>query len=122
VPPPGQAQNTTGHWRNAGSHCYEPCCRPDENGIVISLQPEEIELIRLVDLEGLEQDEATLRLGVSRKTAWQDLHEARRKIADALVLGKEIEIAGCRKQQRDGAPNAGVMATAERCIPGTPPV
>jgi predicted DNA-binding protein (UPF0251 family) len=86
------------------SHCYEPCCRPDENGVVISLQPEEIELIRLVDLEGLEQEEAALHLGVSRKTAWRDLHEARRKIADALVSGKGIEIAGCRKAAEGQCP------------------
>lgn len=76
--------------------CYKPRCR-EEVGAGISLQPEEIELIRLVDLEGFEQEEAAERLGVSRKTAWRDLHEARRKIADALVHGKGIEMAGCPK-------------------------
>jgi predicted DNA-binding protein (UPF0251 family) len=61
------------------------------------LHPEEIELIRLIDLKGLEQEEAAERLGVSRKTVWRDLHEARRKIADALVNGKGIQISGCQK-------------------------
>ena len=70
------------------SRCYKPCCRPDEENEGISLKPEEIELIRLIDLEGLEQEEAAEKLGVSRKTAWRDLHEARRKIADALVNWK----------------------------------
>jgi predicted DNA-binding protein (UPF0251 family) len=79
------------------SRCYMPCCCPEEEGDGISLQPEEIELIRLIDLEGLEQEEAAEKLGVSRKTAWRDLHEARRKIADALVNGKGIQMAGCRK-------------------------
>lgn len=78
------------------SRCYQPCCKAGE-GQGISLQPEEIELIRLIDLEGLEQEEAAEKLGVSRKTAWRDLHEARRKIADALVNGKGIEMAGCTK-------------------------
>jgi predicted DNA-binding protein (UPF0251 family) len=86
------------------SRCYEPRCCPDEDGIVISLQPEEIELIRLIDLEGLEQEEAAEKLGVSRKTAWRDLHEARRKIADALVNGKGIEMAGCQKAAEGRCP------------------
>jgi uncharacterized protein len=79
------------------SRCYKPCCYPEEEGEGISLLPDEIELIRLIDLEGLEQEEAAEKLGVSRKTAWRDLHEARRKIADALVNGKGIQMSGCRK-------------------------
>ena len=86
------------------SCCYEPRCCPHEDGIVISLNPEEIELIRLVDLEGLEQEEAAARLGVSRKTAWRDLHETRKKIADALVNGKGIEMSGCRKAAEGQCP------------------
>jgi len=61
-------------------------------------------LIRLIDLEGLEQEEAAEKLGVSRKTAWRDLHEARRKIADALVNGKGIEMAGCTKAAEGQCP------------------
>ncbi len=86
------------------SRCYEPRCCPHEDGIVISLKPEEIELIRLVDLEGLEQEEAAAKLGVSRKTAWRDLHETRKKIADALVNGKGIEMTGCRKAAEGQCP------------------
>lgn len=83
--------------------CYQPCCRETgEQGI--SLQPEEIELIRLIDLEDLEQEEAAERLGVSRKTAWRDLQEARRKIADALVNGKGITMAGCTKAAEGRCP------------------
>lgn len=83
--------------------CYKPCCR-EEEGAGIALRPEEIELIRLIDLEGLEQEEAAERLGVSRKTAWRDLHEARRKIADALVNGKGIEMAGCIRMAEGRCP------------------
>jgi uncharacterized protein len=79
------------------SRCYKPCCFTEEEGEGVSLQPEEIELIRLIDLEGLEQEEAAEKLGVSRKTVWRDLHGARRKIADALVNGKGIQMTGCRK-------------------------
>jgi predicted DNA-binding protein (UPF0251 family) len=86
------------------SRCYKPCCCPEQEGQGISLQPDEIELIRLIDLEGLEQEEAAEKLGVSRKTAWRDLHEARRKIADALVNGKGIEMAGCTKAAEGRCP------------------
>ena len=44
------------------SRCYKPCCCPEAEGTGISLQPDEIELIRLIDLEGLEQEEAAEKL------------------------------------------------------------
>jgi predicted DNA-binding protein (UPF0251 family) len=92
--------------------CYRPCCRETE-GQGISFRPEEIELIRLIDLDGLEQEEAAERLGVSRKTAWRDLHEARRKIADALVNGRGITMEGCTKAAEGRCPKC-PRDTAER--------
>ncbi|WP_342677500.1 DUF134 domain-containing protein [Methanofollis sp. UBA420] len=76
--------------------CFGPLCK--RSGEVVHLLPEEVEALRLTDLEGLEQEEAAERLGISRKTLWRDLHEARRKVADALVNGKGIRIAGCRRK------------------------
>jgi predicted DNA-binding protein (UPF0251 family) len=86
------------------SRCYQPCCCTDIAGEGVSLSPDEIEIIRLVDLEGHEQEEAASRLGVSRKTLWRDLHEARRKIADALVNGKGIAMSGCRRAAEGRCP------------------
>ena len=80
-----------------GSRCYQPRCCPESDESVVMLHPEEIELIRLIDIEGLEQEEAAVRMGVSRKTAWRDLQEARAKLADALVNGKGIQITGCQR-------------------------
>lgn len=88
----------------AESRCYKPCCCPMEENEGITLRPDELELLRLVDLEGLEQEEAAEKLGVSRKTAWRDLHQARRKITDALVNGKGIEMAGCPKAAQGHCP------------------
>jgi hypothetical protein len=65
---------------------------------------EEIELLRLVDLEGFEQEEAASTLGVSRRTVWRDLHEARRKVADALINGKNINMEGCRLEPEGRCP------------------
>lgn len=50
--------------------------------------------MRLTDLEGLEQEQAAQRMGVSRRAFWDDLRSARKKIAEALVNGKAIEIRG----------------------------
>ncbi|KAF5033376.1 hypothetical protein DSECCO2_607350 [anaerobic digester metagenome] len=75
--------------------CFLPQCRPSETSEPVELLPDELECLRLVDLEGLQQEEAATALGVSRKTLWRDLHEARRKVADALLHGKPIVMAGC---------------------------
>ncbi len=82
--------------------CFGPLCgKPDE---VVLLLPEEAEALRLVDLVGLGQEAAACALGISRKTLWRDLHEARRKVADALVHGKMIQIAGCGRERGEGCP------------------
>jgi hypothetical protein len=86
---------------------------------VISLVPEEIELIRLIDLEGLEQEAAAEKLGVSRKTVWRDVHEAHRKIADALVNGKGIEMAGCRKAAEGSCPKCRRRTGSDPVSPDT---
>jgi predicted DNA-binding protein (UPF0251 family) len=78
--------------------CYGPRCEMPSKIESVVLLPEEIEVIRLIDLEGMEQEEAAAYLGVSRRTVWKDLHDARRKVADALVHGKIIEVAGCMRQ------------------------
>jgi hypothetical protein len=51
-----------------------------------------------VDLNGLGQEEASAVMGVLRRTTWKDLHEARRKVIDALIHGRQIEIAGCERR------------------------
>lgn len=75
--------------------CFAPQCKTAGDVEPVSLLPAEIEILRLVDLEGLQQEEAAAVLGVSRKTLWRDLHEARHKVADALVNGRMIEMAVC---------------------------
>ncbi len=60
----------------------------------IILSVEELEAIRLKDLEGLEQAEGAERMRVSRPTFQRVLTEARGKIAAALIEGKAIRIEG----------------------------
>jgi len=93
----------------AVSRCYAPQCNPNENKEVVSLLPEEIAVLDLIDLQDLEQEKAAEVLGVSRKTVWRDIHEVHRKIADALIHGKALEIEGCLRRQNGICPrrNAG---------------
>jgi len=58
----------------------------------ILLELAELEAFRLVDLEGLSQEEAGQRMGVSRGTVWRLVQRARRKTAQALSEGRPIYI------------------------------
>ena len=58
------------------------------------MKVEELEAIRLKDLEGLEQEECAKRMEVSRPTFQRILTTARIKVADSLVHGKTLRISG----------------------------
>lgn len=59
-----------------------------------SLTLDGLEAIRLADVEGLYQEEAARRMGVSRATYARVLLRARQTIARALVGGRVLEIGG----------------------------
>jgi predicted DNA-binding protein (UPF0251 family) len=60
----------------------------------VSITLEELEAVRLVDLLDLDQEGAAFYMGVSRKAFWNDLMNARKKIAAALVYGMGLRIEG----------------------------
>ena len=60
----------------------------------ICLSMEEVEAIRLKDLEGLEQEQGAEKMNISRPTFQRVLTSARQKISDALLNGKAIRIEG----------------------------
>jgi len=60
----------------------------------VCLTVEELEAVRLKDVEGLQQEECAERMHISRPTFHRVLGAARRKIADALINGKAIRIEG----------------------------
>ena len=80
------------------ARCYSPQCSLNEEEECVTLLPEEMAVLELIDLQDLEQEQAAAVLGVSRKTIWRDIHETHRKIADALIHGKTIQIAGCTRR------------------------
>ena len=65
---------------------------PQSNGTPIYLEPAELEALRLVDLEGLSQEDAGERMRVSRGTVWRLLQSARKKVVQALTEGRPIFI------------------------------
>ena len=66
----------------------------------VSVTLDGLEAIRLADLEGLYQEEAASRMGVSRATFARVLAAARRSVADALVNNKALEIDGGAVERR----------------------
>nr|WP_162990682.1 DUF134 domain-containing protein [Maliibacterium massiliense] len=77
--------------------CAEPRCSvfvPAQAHGSVTIRVEALEALRLCDLEALDQDSASARMQVSRGTFQRILYEARRSVAEALVYGKAIHIAG----------------------------
>ena len=63
-------------------------------GDAVKLNYDELEAIRLLDLEKLSQKEAAGRMGVARTTVTSIYERARTKVADSLVNGKRLLIEG----------------------------
>ena len=61
-------------------------------GEPVILTVDEYEVIRLIDKEELNQEECGTQIGVGRTTAQKIYETARRKLADALVLGRSLKI------------------------------
>jgi predicted DNA-binding protein (UPF0251 family) len=67
-----------------------PLMRLSESEITL----DELEALKLVDFEELEQTAASKRMRISQPTLHRLLKSARRKIAEALVRGQAIKIKG----------------------------
>ena len=59
-----------------------------------TLTLDELEALRLADLNGLYQEQAAPKMNVSRSAFARILDSARRKVADALVHGKCLRLEG----------------------------
>jgi predicted DNA-binding protein (UPF0251 family) len=69
---------------------FKPTCIPMSEVEQIPLLREELEALKLCDLDDLTQEEAGARMGVSRGTVQRILSAARKKTAMALSKGKAI--------------------------------
>lgn len=73
---------------------FKPAGVPMRQINEVSLSFEEVEAIRLKDREGLTQAEAARRMEISRPTFQRVLTAARKKIAEALIMGKALRFEG----------------------------
>ena len=75
--------------------CFGPIDREgDLAGMFVSMTLDEYECIRLMDLEGLTQEQCAEQMEVARTTVQAIYQEARRKLARCLVQGLELQIGG----------------------------
>ncbi len=72
--------------------CFKPCGLKAISLEVVIVYEDEIEAIRLADYESLYQQEAANKMGISRTTFSRLVESARKKIADALLHQKAINI------------------------------
>ena len=102
-------------WKNV-------CCLPETNlhGPIdpimrqseIIMQVEEYETIRLIDFEGLTQEQCAERMNVARATVQKIYFDARKKLADSLIKGNVIRIEGGDYRLYDACDSA---STFKRC-------
>ena len=81
-------------WNEAAFRMFRPEGVPAGQLDEVVLTLDELEAVRLADVEGLYQEQAALEMQVSRQTFGNILASARRKVGDMLVNGKTLTIAG----------------------------
>ena len=77
---------------NPGVYYYKPqgvpLCELDE----VVLFPDQVSALKLYDVDGLDQTQASKELGVSQPTFARILKSSREKISEAIIDGKAIRI------------------------------
>lgn len=69
---------------------YKPVGVPMEQLEKVVLYRDELETLKLCDLDGLTQEEAGQKMGISRGTVQRVLSSARKKVASALAECKAL--------------------------------
>lgn len=84
--------------------CKKVCCMPENTLFgpindggpcqTIVMTVDEYETIRLIDFEGLNQEQCAERMNAARTTIQRIYNDARKKLAEVLVEGKRMQICG----------------------------
>jgi predicted DNA-binding protein (UPF0251 family) len=81
---------------------FGPLDNPAQIENFIHMTVDEYETIRLIDLEGMTQEECAAQMNIARTTVQGIYNEARKKVAQSLVNGKVLFIKGGEYQLCDG--------------------
>ncbi|RME52010.1 DUF134 domain-containing protein [Candidatus Woesearchaeota archaeon] len=84
---------------------FKPAGVPTSSLQALTLAIDEFEAIRLKDLLGLHQNRCAEKMQISQPTFHRLLLSARKKLAEAIVQGKAIQI---EKQEKHARPPQGV--------------
>jgi len=76
------------------STSFGPVADTERPANAVIMTVEEYETIRLIDYEGLMQEECAERMNVARTTVQRIYNDARKKMAEFLVSGKPLTIDG----------------------------
>ena len=75
------------------SNIFGPYKTPN-SGNIVHMSVEEYETIRLIDFEGMMQQECADKMNVARTTVQRIYNDARQKLADVLTNGHILKISG----------------------------
>jgi uncharacterized protein len=75
-------------------NCFKPRGIPLDRLEEVTLKLDEWEALRLADWEGLYQEDAAEKMGISRQTFGNIIQSAHKKIADVLLHAKALKIEG----------------------------
>lgn len=101
---------------------FAPLGAPAGGGPV-ALSVDEYEALRLIDLEGLTQEQCAAQMDVARTTVQAVYSAARAKVADALVNGRALVIeGGCYRvcPRAPGCPRRAGGCRRARCAAACP--
>ncbi len=85
-------------FRGETERLFKPAGIPMHQLEQTRLNHDEMEAMYLCDAEGLTQEEAGERMGVSRGTVQRLLAAARKKIIEALVIGNAISLESGKRE------------------------
>jgi predicted DNA-binding protein (UPF0251 family) len=106
---PGRKRRARWIGFDPGLLCFKPCGCSGRNLDTVTLRADELEALRLADLEGLYQEDCARRMGISRTTLSRTVAEARRKVTDALLNGKRLVVTPAQEIGEAASTHAAVV-------------